>query len=70
MRVSTIMGEAFVSMCAKEGGDKSNNWVARQVADKAIHTQAGTKAIKPINVHCSKKTRDTIARDKGVDVWS
>lgn len=70
MRVATSIGEAFVTACAKAGGQQSGNWVARQIADKAIHTQVGTKAVKPINVHCSKKTRDTIARDKGVDVWS
>jgi hypothetical protein len=45
-RVVTSIGEAFVNACAKSGGPSSKHWVARAIADRAMHTQLGTQDMR------------------------
>jgi hypothetical protein len=70
MKVNTNMAEALVIAAARCGGQRASSWVARNVADKALHTNVGQREVKAVNVHCRARTRDTIAQTMGVDVWA
>lgn len=70
MNRATTLAAAFVNAAVAAGGIKSRSWVARNVADKAIHTAVGVVKEKDINVHCSARTRVHIKETKGVDVWA
>lgn len=59
MRVATSIGLAFVTAAAdqfKKKGDKPEAWLARAVQEKVDHSAAGTKPVKDIELHVSKKT--------------
>ena len=65
----TAIAAAFVNAAIKTGGKQAPGWVARNVADKAMHTRVGVVKEKDVHVSCSQKTRKHIARLYGVDVW-
>jgi hypothetical protein len=62
MRIPTIMGAALFAASVRN----SNNWVAKQVQERATHTQQGTKDVPVVSVSVSPKTKSKIANEQGV----
>ena len=62
MRVPTIMGAALFQASTKQ----PDNWMAKQIQERATHTQQGTKDVPVIRVSVSPQTKNKIAREQGV----
>lgn len=70
MERATSLAAAFVDASVKAGGMKSKNWIARNAADKALHTKTGVVKEKDIHVSCSARTRTSIIINQQVDPWA
>ena len=63
-RIPTTIGAALFQASL----NNPNNWMSKQVQERATHTMQGTKAERSITVHVSAKTRAKIATEQGIIV--